>query len=143
MDKGVLYLNYFANARCSSEKGNSESYSIALSKPSRCRFLKGDLDGLKPSNVLRNNYKYYGLSWEDYCEEYMKQIASSQEAEKNIEFIKSKLDKGIDIWLYCWEGMNNPCHRNIVGQLFFEWGYKVKICSSTLDFDYEDGDYRR
>lgn len=143
MKKGVLYLDYFANAGNSFRESNSESYSVAISKPPRCRFLKGDLDGLKPSNLLRNSYKYYGLPWKDYCEEYMKQIASSQEAEKNIEFIKSKLDNGIDIWLYCWEGMNKPCHRNIIGQLFFEWGYKVKLCSRILAYDYEDGDYKR
>lgn len=137
MKKGRLILNYWSNWMMTE---NTYCASVAISSPPRCRFLKKEYSGLAPSKQLRNAYKYDGLLWEDFVKEYLIQISQSEQAQRDLEDIKFRLDNGEDVTLFCWE-KNKKCHRRILGELFLGWEYVVKECMSFGMVDYVSGDY--
>jgi uncharacterized protein YeaO (DUF488 family) len=120
--KGKLYTSYFAKFKT----GIGYKISIARFSP---KWLEKEklicFKNLAPSQQLLNDYKYKGLSWDEYTTRYLEEIGSSKEAQSDIDSICEKLEEGNDITLYCYEKPSDNCHRHILAEIFKVKGYEV------------------
>lgn len=100
----MIYTSNFA--RC----GNDErAVSIALMPPD---WYKGkEYRKLAPPKYLLNDYKYNGLSKEDYREIYYADVLSRLNPCSVIHDLSTL---GDDVILLCWESASEFCHRFLV-----------------------------
>jgi uncharacterized protein YeaO (DUF488 family) len=122
---GTLYTSYFAKLK----KGIGVKISIARYNPKWLKNddIKGTLISLAPSRELLNDYKYKGISWDEYTERYEKQIREfDRDVLAELSFLVNLLDEGQDVTIYCYEKPSDNCHRHILGDIFKEMGYEVK-----------------
>lgn len=125
MRKGVLYTSYFSKLK----QGKGIKLSIARFNP---RWLKeGDIEGtlvnLAPSIELLNDYKYKNLSWEDYTQRYYKQLTDyDRDIDADFYALKTLLNRGEDVTIYCYEKSSDNCHRHLLAKLFEDIGFEVK-----------------
>lgn len=75
---------------------------------------------LAPSKELLYNYKYHGLSWEDYEIEFLWQMSGCRSRRKIIELAKRSND-GEVITLLCFEKSDEECHRRLLKSLIDDW----------------------
>lgn len=102
-----------------------------------------EFSGLYPSKLLVEFFKQGKIDWTTYVEKYIESISDSEQAQKDIEEIRSLLDSGVSVNLLCYEKMM-PCHRFLLGQLFLATEYEVMIYGMNLKFQrgwhsYKDG----
>lgn len=122
--KGKLYTSYFAKLN----KGIGIKISIARFNP---KWLKPtDLDywykTLAPKIQLLNDYKYKGISWDEYTQRYMNYLAFDEESKAELNKLKQLLNSGQDVTVYCYEKPSDNCHRHLVGSIFRDLGYEVE-----------------
>lgn len=122
--KGILYTSYFAKIK----RGIGDKISIARFNPKwlNQNELFAWCSNLAPSKELLNDYKYKGISWDEYTERYLKEIKYSPKAQENISSICVHLINENDITLYCYEKSADNCHRFLLAELFKEKGFEVK-----------------
>jgi uncharacterized protein YeaO (DUF488 family) len=75
-----------------------------------------------PSPVLLRNYKTGLITWQQFSEEFKKQMRNSEKAQQLIKGLRefcTKKDQNITLLCYEKEGGEN-CHRHIVKQLIEE-----------------------
>jgi uncharacterized protein YeaO (DUF488 family) len=124
MNQGILYTSYFAKFK----KGIGDKISIARFNP---KWLDSNelfawCTSLAPSKELLNDYKYKGISWDEYTERYYDEIKNSEQAQFDISSICTRLILGHDITLYCYEKSTDNCHRHLLAELFKEKGFEFK-----------------
>lgn len=124
MNQGTLYTSYFAKFK----KGIGDKISIARFNPNwlNSNELFAWCDSLAPSKELLNDYKYKGLSWEEYTERYYNEIKNSEKAQQDISSISVHLINGHYVTLYCYEKSIDNCHRHLLAEIFKEKGFEVK-----------------
>lgn len=79
---------------------------------------------LAPSEFLLSLYKGGKISWNRYKEMYEEEYN-----DRKIEYIRSFLDKGLDVLLLCYCYSDTYCHRSIVSKKFKDLKYKTKEIS--------------
>lgn len=125
MKIGTLYTSYFAKLK----KGVGIKISIARYNPKWLKNddIKGTLVNLAPNRELLNDYKYKGISWNEYTKRYKKQIETfDRDIQGDLYTLKTLLNNGEDVTIYCYEKSSDNCHRHILGDIFKEMGYEVK-----------------
>lgn len=107
--------SYFGNRTAAADP---RAVSIARWPPrwwgSRRRYM-----ALAPSADLLKRSKA-GLSWPEYCAEYMRDILSK------LDPVKVFADLGPDAILLCWEPSGADCHRRLVAE-WLEKSPDIKI----------------
>lgn len=68
---------------------------------------------LAPTKKLLYDYKYHGLSWQDY-EVYFFQLMEGHRAQRRIKELASRSENGEIITLLCYEKTDEKCHRRLV-----------------------------
>lgn len=121
---GILYTSYFAKMK----KGIGDKISVARFNP---KWLdKNELFAwylsLAPSKELLNDYKYKGLTWEEYTKRYLKEIKESEMSQTSFNNICNRLLNGYDITIYCYEKPTDNCHRFLLAELFKQKGFETK-----------------
>lgn len=126
--KGKLYTSYFAKIK----KGKGVKISIARILPKWLN--KKDIDyslvSLAPPIDLLNDYKYKGLSWEEYTNRYISYIASGlikwdTNIRKEFKLIEDILNNDKDVTIYCYEKSGSNCHRYLLADFFRRLGFEV------------------
>ena len=74
---------------------------------------------LGPTKKLLYDYKYHGLSWEEYEVQFFK-LMKGHRARGRISELAFRLNAGEIITLLCWERNDEHCHRRLVKQLIEE-----------------------
>lgn len=122
--RGKLYTSYFAKLKY----GKGYKISIALYNPKWITEKHIDFwfKELAPDKLLLNDYKYRGISWDEYTNRYFNSIKSKGKGKLEIGSIKKLLDKGHDITIYCYEKPGDNCHRHLLGKMFMDMGYEVE-----------------
>lgn len=138
MSKGSLHLAYWSILGRFSE--NNNVFNVAIDMPKMRRELV-TLEGLKPNKKDRDDFRYNGDSWDNFRVKYITKISSNEDSKKDIERIKNLLDSGQDVVVCCWEKFM-PCHRFILGQIFFSMGYEVFWYDGIIRYEYEDNMYK-
>lgn len=123
MKKGKLYTSYFAKIK----NGIGIKISIARYNP---KWLKDNdisfwFKDLAPNEKLLKDYKYNGLSWDDYEKRYRNQIETDKMPQDLIQLI-SILDNGQNVTVYCYEKPTDNCHRRILGDIIESMGYEAE-----------------
>lgn len=131
--KGIVYLNYYAKMGLS---GNTIRCRISRTAPEGCR-VDYRLEGLYPPAVLLSYFKDGRIDWTTFRERYVDHLMNSNQAKIDLQFISDKLNEGESVALLCWERYM-PCHRFILGQLFFDAGMEVKSFDGNVLEDYTD-----
>lgn len=134
MNKGVLNLSYYAMI---GKIDNSILVRVSRTQPRLSVELK-QLEGLYPPRLLLEFYKDNKIKWDEYTTRYIDYISSNSKSQKDLEYVQTMLDNGQDVTLICYE-KNMPCHRFIIGEVFHQAGYKVRLINSDGIFDYENG----
>lgn len=121
---GILYTSYFSKIK----NGIGDKISIARFNPKwlNQNELFAWCSSLAPSKELLNDYKYKGISWEEYTKRYLKEIKESKQAQTDISSISVHLINNNDVTLYCYEKPTDNCHRFILTELFRQQGFKIK-----------------
>jgi uncharacterized protein YeaO (DUF488 family) len=122
---GTLYTSYFAKLK----KGIGVKISVARYNPKwlNGNDIRGTLISLAPNRELLNDYKYKDISWNEYTERYIRQIKEfDRDVQGDIYALKTLLNDGEDVTIYCYEKPSDNCHRHILGDIFKEMGYDVK-----------------
>lgn len=133
--KGVIYLNYYAKMGLS---GDTVRCRISRTVPERCR-VDYNLEGLYPPAILLKYFKEGRIDWNTFRERYADHLMNSDQAQKDIGFLLEKIENGESVTLLCWERYM-PCHRFILGQLFFDAGVEVKSFDCNVLEDYTDAE---
>lgn len=125
--KGKIYTTYFAKLRKTGDKNNFK-FSIAAFNP---KWLsKNDIDGwlrnLAPGKELLNDYKYKGISWDEYTKKYLREINNSKASQLSIKQIINMINNGKNIYLICYEKSTDNCHRHLLAEILKEKGYEVE-----------------
>ena len=122
--KGTLYLSNFANIK----KGKGIKISIARYSP---KWLKSGIDydlhlvELAPEQGVLLAYREGTISWSLFSTIY-KLRAKERAFKLGIREIKTLLNSGHDVTLYCYESKGDNCHRYLLGDMFKESGYNVE-----------------
>ena len=108
----MIWTSYFSNLRRIQNQPNEVTcISICNSKP---EWLKGNIIDmgtlLGPGDELLRDYKYKGISEEEYTERYL--IKLNNNKEEIINLFKS-LNEG-NVFLLCYEKPPKFCHRHIL-----------------------------
>lgn len=124
MNKGNLYTSYFAKIN----QVNGVKISIARYYPkwltsNNVSFIFSEIS---PSKELLRLWKQNEITEEEYKKIFLKDLNNNAKAKYQLNIIKSILDSGKDVIIYCYENPESFCHRHIVGDLFKEKGYEVK-----------------
>lgn len=128
MRTGKLYTSYFTRIK----QGKGIKISIARYNPKWLNTNEIDewFRDLAPSIELLNDYKYKGISWEEYEVRYIAWLKyaylSNPTVSKMFNSICSILDSGEDVTLYCYEKATDNCHRHLLGKLMEYIGYEVE-----------------
>lgn len=123
--KGTLYTSYFSKIK----QGKGIKLSVARYNP---KWLKeGDIEGtlinLAPNKVLLNKYKYKGLTWDEYTQEYYKQLSNyNRDVQADLYALETLLNTGEDVTIYCYEKSTDNCHRHLLAKLFKDKGFEVE-----------------
>ena len=123
--KGTLYTSYFSKIK----QGKGIKLSVARYNP---KWLKeGDIEGtlinLAPNKVLLNKYKYKGLTWDEYTQEYYKQMSNyNRDVQADLYALENLLNTGEDVTIYCYEKSTDNCHRHLLAKLFKDKGFEVE-----------------
>ena len=123
--KGTLYTSYFSKIK----QGKGIKLSVARYNP---KWLKeGDIEGtlinLAPSKALLNKYKYKGLTWDEYTQEYYKQLSNyNRDIQADLYALETLLNTGEDVTIYCYEKSADNCHRHLLAKLFKDKGFEVE-----------------
>ena len=123
--KGTLYTSYFSKIK----QGKGIKLSVARYNP---KWLKeGDIEGtlinLAPNKVLLNKYKYKGLTWDEYTQEYYKQLSTyNRDIQADLYALETLLNVGEDVTIYCYEKSTDNCHRHLLAKLFKDKGFQVE-----------------
>lgn len=123
--KGTLYTSYFSKIK----QGKGIKLSVARYNP---KWLKeGDIEGtlinLAPNKVLLNKYKYKGLTWDEYTQEYYKQLSNyNSDVQADLYALETLLNTGEDVTIYCYEKSTDNCHRHLLAKLFKDKGFEVE-----------------
>ena len=123
--KGTLYTSYFSKTK----QGKGIKLSVARYNP---KWLKeGDIEGtlinLAPNKVLLNKYKYKGLTWDEYTQEYYKQLSNyNRDVQADLYALENLLNTGEDVTIYCYEKSTDNCHRHLLAKLFKDKGFEVE-----------------
>lgn len=123
--KGTLYTSYFSKIK----QGKGIKLSVARYNP---KWLKeGDIEGtlinLAPNKVLLNKYKYKGLTWDEYTQEYYKQLSNyNRDVQADLYALENLLNTGEDVTIYCYEKSTDNCHRHLLAKLFKDKGFEVE-----------------
>lgn len=123
--KGTLYTSYFSKIK----QGKGIKLSVARYNP---KWLKeGDIEGtlinLAPNKVLLNKYKYKGLTWDEYTQEYYKQLLNyNRDVQADLYALENLLNTGEDVTIYCYEKSTDNCHRHLLAKLFKDKGFEVE-----------------
>lgn len=64
--------------------------------------------------------------FKEYKRRYKQEVQNNESALKYMRFIKSQLDKGIDVVLICFCRKASKCHRSIIGEAFEYVGIETK-----------------
>lgn len=134
--KGTLYLNYYTNAK-STERFIQCRVSRTVPEGSKIEY---NLEGLYPTKAMLDDFKDGVIGWDEFRVKYMTHLVESQESQNSISFLAGILNSELDASILCWEKLM-PCHRFILGQLFFNMGFTVKKCIEGEVLDYKDGEY--
>lgn len=73
---------------------------------------------LTPPWDLVADYKYHGLSWEDYAKQYVTQLDHL-----GVGRVEGLLRDGMV--LLCWEGPDKHCHRHLLADWLRKLGHDV------------------
>lgn len=119
MNKGKLILSYWS---AFNKTNNASNYCFSVSNTKQTNKFVRVLHGLTPGE-LAWDYKNGNITWEEYTKLYNKQL-KTKKAKKDLDLIKSLLDRGHDVWIMCWE-KNPPCHRFLIGEEISSCGYEV------------------
>ena len=108
----MIWTSYFSNLRkIQSQPNEVTCISIYNSKP---EWLKGNIIDmgtlLGPGDKLLKDYKYKGISEEEYTERYLIKLNNNKEAIINL--FKSLNEE--DVVLLCYEKPPKFCHRHIL-----------------------------
>lgn len=76
---------------------------------------------LAPTRSLLYDYKYHGLSWEEYEVQFF-QLMKGHRARRRIEELSRRSESGEVITLLCYERTDEKCHRRLVKSLIDECG---------------------
>lgn len=123
--KGILYTSYFSKIK----QGKGIKLSVARYNP---KWLKeGDIEGtlinLAPNKALLNKYKYKGLTWDEYTQEYYKQLSTyNRDIQADLYALETLLNVGEDVTIYCYEKSTDNCHRHLLAKLFKDKGFEVE-----------------
>lgn len=123
--KGTLYTSYFSKIK----QGKGIKLSVARYNP---KWLKeGDIEGtlinLAPNKALLNKYKYKGLTWDEYTQEYYKQLSTcNRDIQADLYALETLLNVGEDVTIYCYEKSTDNCHRHLLAKLFKDKGFQVE-----------------
>lgn len=123
--KGTLYTSYFSKIK----QGKGIKLSVARYNP---KWLKeGDIQGtlinLAPNKELLNKYKYKGLTWDEYTQEYYKQLSTyNRDIQADLYALETLLNVGEDVTIYCYEKSTDNCHRHLLAKLFKDKGFEVE-----------------
>jgi uncharacterized protein YeaO (DUF488 family) len=103
MTNDKVYTSYFA--RASKILPNRRTVSIALTTPENWggAFYRK----LNPTPMMIHNIKNNIITFDEYEEQYRKEILSTVNPEEVYEVCKGKA-------MCCWEKSGEPCHRHIV-----------------------------
>lgn len=71
------------------------------------------LPSLAPTKKLLYDYKYHGLSWEQYEVRFFK-LMEGHRAQNSIQELAHRSSVGEIITLLCWEHSDEHCHRRLV-----------------------------
>ena len=74
---------------------------------------------LSPTTMLLYDYKYHGLSWEEYEVQFF-QLMRGHRAERRIRELAERSKSGETITLLCYEKTDEKCHRRLVKDLIEE-----------------------
>jgi uncharacterized protein YeaO (DUF488 family) len=86
---------------------------------------------LSPSKKLLNDYQYgwkYGrpMKWEEFKEEFKKEIIGNADAQKKIREFANRCLKGETITLLCYWKNKNKCHRFIIKEFIEKEKEKIE-----------------
>lgn len=106
-----IFTSYYNKAKALSPD-RWEFVQISNSKPSWWEYPTTKLDALVPPWHIVSAYKYHGMSWAEYTEQYMYHIQNC-EAEDAIGTIE-KLAEKKNVVLLCHEPPDRECHRHLL-----------------------------
>ncbi len=78
---------------------------------------------LAPTKKLLYDYKYHGLSWEEYEKQFF-WLMGGRRAQEGIRELAERSRNGEIITLLCFEKNDDHCHRRLVKQLIDSEGSK-------------------
>lgn len=113
--KGKIYLD---SVRKVTPIPNTETYNVARGK------MKGIVQLLPfaPSWQLVMVAKDYGVKniWDKYTKLYKMELEENPEVLELVSYLKSTLDKGINIEFLCFCGSSAYCHRRLLAEFYFK-----------------------
>lgn len=74
---------------------------------------------LAPTKKLLYDYKYHGLSWDEYVIQFL-QLMNGHRAQRRIQELAERSNAGEIITLLCFEKSDKHCHRRLVKNLIEE-----------------------
>lgn len=121
----MIYTSYFANWR-KLKKANIQIVSIARVNPPNLRVCPM-VKAFAPSSRLLYDFKYEGITWEEYTERYIRELQQIENSK--IRGILDLLESHYkNIALCCYEKPTDHCHRHILAEYI----------STELDIDIEE-----
>ena len=119
MNKGKLYTSYFSKLKY----GKGVKISVARYNPKwlNNKYIDNWFLELAPSKDLLKDYKDNRITKNDFRKRYL-----SEQNLITINRLKTLLDNGQDVTIYCYEKPSDFCHRHIIGDLFRSIGYEVE-----------------
>jgi len=110
-------MYHFSTKSIQESKGPDDGLRVCIMRRIKPEF---DFDlwlpNLSPSTELLQKYQEEGLSWEDFREQFLREI---EDKDKYFDLL-GHLIKFSNVTLLCWEETSELCHRKIVGEILEE-----------------------
>lgn len=119
---GEIFTSYYNKAK-ELDPNRWEFVQISNSKPKWWDYPTTKIDAVVPPWYLVDAYKYKGMSWEKYDEEYTHYL-NNENVEDALGLIE-KLTERKNVVLLCHEPPQEPCHRHILARFMNSLGFEV------------------
>lgn len=123
----MLYTTYLANVRNIPKTEKTKLILVTRYTPKNRRLTNTDIEWhceLAPSEVLYQQYKQSSknISWQEFKERFKEQCSTNTATLKGISFIEDLVKQDNDVYLICYEKLNDMCHRSILYDYLKERG---------------------
>lgn len=128
---GTLYTSYFYRFVHKKDVLDKNDVTIIIARQLQDwipkELFNKHMKDLAPSTDLRYEYKDGKIDDNEFRAEYIKEIYSSSKGKMCIEEIKSILDSGKNVYIYCYESDFRKCHRLPLAEIINAYGYAVVL----------------